>query len=382
MSTLTDSACLKFTADAKDLAEAVSLAGTVAPAKSTRAVLQNLLLHGHDGVLEITGSDLEVSVRVRTDRVALASDGRMLVNAARLQQILRELSGERVTLAADERGGCSVATGDARFQILGEDPQDFPELADWPAEGGFRLPAGDLVDMIRRTQFAAHAEKTRYAMNGLLVDIKGSRLHVVATDGKRLALAERALAFEVEQPLHVVVPTRAMSLLQRLLAGAGGEVEVAVEPSLIHFRTASALVSARLIQGHFPPYEDVLPKGHDKHLRLASDAFHAALRRAALLGTKDSLAVRFKFGREGLELTSRVPEVGESRVTFPVDFPYGDLEVGFNPTYFSDVLKVIDGAELHLELKDGRSAAIVRELGEDGPSPGFVYLVMPLSLAS
>jgi DNA polymerase-3 subunit beta len=373
-----ETTCLKFTGDAKELADSVGVAASVAPAKSTRPVLQNLLLEAHDGVLDVTGSDLEVSIRVRIERVEIGQDGRLLVNAGRFLQILRELAGDRVEIEADGRSGCTIRTGDARFQVMGEDPEDYPEQPAWPEEGAFRLPAGELVDMVGRTHFAAHPEKTRYAMNGLLLDLKGQRVHLVATDGKRLSMCERPLDFEVKQPIHVVIPTKGMTLLQRVVRSGEEHVEVSVSDSQVYLRTASALVSARLVEGHFPPYEDVLPRDHDKKLTVPRESFLSALRRASLLGTKDSQAVRFAFGREGLELTARVPEVGESRVQFPLDYPYDALEIGFNPGYFADLLKVLDSTEFTLELKDNKSAAVMREESEGGRL--FVYLVMPLNL--
>ena len=198
-------------------------------------------------------------------------------------------------------------------------------------------------------------------------------------------MVERPLTGEVgskpvKAPVFVVVPTKGMTLLQRVVAAGEESVEVAVESSQVVFRTANATVLARLIEGHFPPYEDVLPKAHDKKLQVNREAFLGALRRAALLATKDSQAVRFAFGREGLELTARVPEVGESRVAFPLDYPFDALETAFNPQFFADVLRVLGGAEFNLHLKDARSAAVVRE---DDPAGGtFVYLVMPLSLGA
>lgn len=386
MATMTaEKTCLKVRGDAKDLAEAVAIAASVAPSKSPRPVLQNLLLDARDGVLEVTGSDLDVSVRVRIERVEVGQDGRMLVNAARFQQILRELVGEQVDIEADERAGCVIRTADSRFHVMGEEAEEFPELPAWKSDGAISLKAAELVEAIRRTHFAAHAEKTRYAMNGVLVDLQGSRLRLVATDGKRLSMVERPLTGEVgskpvKAPVFVVVPTKGMTLLQRVVAAGEESVEVAVESSQVVFRTANATVLARLIEGHFPPYEDVLPKAHDKKLQVNREAFLGALRRAALLATKDSQAVRFAFGREGLELTARVPEVGESRVAFPLDYPFDALETAFNPQFFADVLRVLGGAEFNLHLKDARSAAVVRE---DDPAGGtFVYLVMPLSLGA
>ena len=370
--------CLRFRGDAKELAEGIGLAASVAPAKSTRPVLQNVLLHGHEGVLEATGTDMEVAIRVRMEQVEILQDGKVLLNANRIQQIVRELSGEQIELTSDDRGSCTITTGDARFTIMGEEPENFPEFETWPSEGSVFLRAPELVEMIRRTHFATHPEKTRYAMNGILLDLKDKRMHLVATDGKRLAVCQRELAFEVEKPTHVVVPTKGMTLLQRVIDPREETVEIVVKDAQVHVRTARAVISARLVQGHFPPYEEVLPKDHDKLLKLPREAFLSALRRASLLTTKDSQAVRFGFSREGLELTARVPEVGESRVHFPLDFPYETLDIGFNPAYFTDALKVLDKAEFNLEVKDTRSAAVIREEEPDGIS--LIYLVMPLNL--
>jgi DNA polymerase III subunit beta len=379
MSVMVEKSCLKVRGDAKELAEAIGLAASVAPAKSPRPVLQNLLLDAHDGVLEVTGTDLDVAIRVRIERVDVASDGRVLVNAARFQQILRELVGDQVEIETDERAGCIISTGDSRFHVMGEEPEDFPELAAWKGDNAFQLPAAQLCEMIRRTHFAAHPEKTRYAMNGILIDLKESRLRLVATDGKRLSMCERPIP-PVKAPIFVVVPTKGMTLLQRVVGSAEEHVEVSVEPAQVQFRTAHATVMARLIEGHFPPYEDVLPKNHDKKLTLPREGFLSALRRAALLATKDSQAVRFRFAREGLELTARVPEVGESRVQFPLDYPFDELQIGFNPGFFADVLKVIGTTEFTLQLKDTRSAAVIAEQDKDGGA--FVYLVMPLNLGA
>lgn len=379
-STSSGRSCLKVRGDARELADAIGLAASVAPAKSPRPVLQNLLLEAREGVLHVTGSDLDIAIRVAVERVDVAAEGSVLVNAARLQQILRELAGEEVTIETDARQGCILSTGDARFHVMGEETTDYPELPTWSGEGGVPLKARELAAMIRRTHFAAHPEKTRYAMNGTLIDLRDQRLRLVATDGKRLAMCERPVEAKVKAPVFVVVPTKAMTLLQRVIGEGDESLELRVESSQVHVRTRAAAISARLVEGHFPPYEDVLPPEHDHKVKVARDAFALALRRAALLGTKDSQAVRFQFAREGLTLTSRVPEVGEARIQFPLDFPWEPLAVGFNPQFFSDVLKVIERPELDLEIKNAESAAVIREREESGAV--FIYLVMPLDLSS
>jgi DNA polymerase-3 subunit beta len=387
-------AAFKIVCDVRELLEAVSTVASIVPAKGPKPVLSNILLKTHEGVLEVLGTDLELSLRLKVERVEVVRDGSVLVNAARMLQILREFQGERVELEADERSGCILKTPDARYHVLGDDPQDYPELprSDFvgaqdsaPAADPVVLRSQDLVQMVSRTHFAAAVEKTRYAMNGILLDLKDKRLRLVATDGKRLALAERTLETAVAKPVFAVVPTKGLTLVRSLLAAGEETVSLRFEESQVFLKTSKAVLSARLVEGHFPPYEDVLPKVLDKKLDLNREGFQAALRRASLLTTRESQAVRFHFSREGLDLTARVPEVGESRVRFGLDYPYEKLEIGFNPQFLQDVLKVLEKDHFRIELKDHQSAALVKELqaidGSLKEVPGFLYVIMPINLA-
>lgn len=377
-------AAFKIVCDVRELLDAVATCASIVPAKGPKPFLSNLLLRTHDGALEVFGTDLEISLRLRVERVEVVRDGTVLMNAARALSILREFQGERVELEADERSGCVLKTPDARYHVLGDDPQDYPELPKLDFEGSVTLKAQDLVQMVGRTHFAAATEKTRYAMNGILLDLKEKRLRLVATDGKRLALAERTLDEAVAKPVFAVVPTKGLTLLRNLLAQGEDTVQLRFEESQVFLKTTRAVLSARLVEGHFPPYEDVLPKALEKKLDVDREAFQSALRRAALLTTRESQAVRFQFTREGLELTARVPEVGESRVRFGIDYPFEKLEIGFNPQFLQDALKVLESRTVRFELRDGQSAALVKELQvtDAGPAevPGFLYVIMPINL--
>jgi DNA polymerase-3 subunit beta len=374
----------KIVCDVRELLDAVTSCAAIAPAKGPKPFLSNLLLRTNEGALEVFGTDLEISLRLRVERVEVVRDGTVLVNAARALSILREFQGERVELEADERSGCVLKTPDARYHVLGDDPHDYPELPKLDFEGSVHLKAQDLVQMVGRTHFAAAVEKTRYAMNGILLDLKEKRLRLVATDGKRLALAERTLETAIQKPVFAVVPTKGLTLLRNLLAQGEETVALRFEESQVFLKTSRAVLSARLVEGHFPPYEDVLPKSLEKKLDVDREAFQSALRRASLLTTRESQAVRFAFSREGLELTARVPEIGESRVRFAIDYPFEALEVGFNPQFLQDVLKVLESRTVRFELRDGQSAALVKELETTDSGvqevAGFLYVIMPINL--
>lgn len=396
MATTAEQTALKIACDARELGEAVAAAASVAPTKAPRPIIQNVLISAKDGALEVMATDLEVSLRILVERAEVLSEGRVLVPAARAMQILRELEGERLEVEADERSGCVFKTPESRFHVLGDHPEDFPEIAEFPLDAGasakgetsITLKSADLVDMVRRTHFAAATEKTRYAINGILIDAQESRIRLVATDGKRLALAERAIVStetgkKKSPTFFVVVPTKGLTLVQRLLAQGEETVRLRVVENELQVRTLRATIAARLVEGHFPPYEEVLPRALEKKLELPREPFQGALRRTALLTTRESSAVRFKFTREGLEMTARVPEVGESRVRFALDFPYQDLEIGFNPQFLQDALKVVEGSSFRLELKSADTAALLREheTVTSEAARGFLYVVMPINLA-
>src|SRR5579871_2497081 len=207
----------KIVCDARELLDAVANVASVVPGKGPKPVLANLLLQTRDGTLEVLGTDLEVALRLVVEKVDVVREGSVLVNAARALQILREFQGERVELVADEKSGCVLKTSDATYHILGDDVADYPELPRFDQEGTIKLAGPALGEMIARTHFAAAIDKTRYAMNGILIDLKDKRFRLVATDGKRLALAEKTLDASVGKPVCAVVPTKGLILLKNLL---------------------------------------------------------------------------------------------------------------------------------------------------------------------
>jgi len=365
---------MKLTCDARELSEAVSIAATVVPSRSSKPVLMNVALVAKDGQLEVLGTDLEVSLRIHVRRVEVESDGAVLINASRASQILKELSAERVELSADEHSGCVIKTAGSRFHVYGEDFGEYPAVASFGDESAaFAFPTKDFREMVTKTSFAAHVEKTRYAMNGILVQRNDADLVFVATDGKRLAMMKRPISTGAE-PHSAVVPTKAMNTVTRLLSQDEATVLMRFEDSQVLFKSNDAEVFARLVEGHYPPYEQVIPKELSKTLDLDREEFSRALRKASLLTTRDSQSVRFFFHDDGLDLSARVVDVGESRVHVDLPYAYEELSIGFNPQYIIDALKVIESQRFSLKLSTTKGAALIEEEG------GLTYVVMPINL--
>ena len=365
---------MKVICDRGALVESLGLVGGVVVSRTPKPVLTCVKLTAGDDGLVLEATDTEVSVRLSTPRVEVAEPGSALIPADKLQQIVRESIDATLTLST-EQDVAHITGGDSKFKIFGHPPTDFPATTEFKSEPDFTINAGDLHRLIAQTLFATARENSRYAINGVLVERTNNKLAVVATDGHRLALAKGSCKSTNDQTRSAIVPTKALNLLLRLFDDAEQSVEVKVEDNQILFKTDAAVLVSNLVEGNFPPYSDVIPKDGDRKATLATDLFISAVRRAALLTNEESKGVRMAFGEDGLTLSSRAPEMGEAEIH--VDLPEyqgEDIEIGFNPAYLLDALKVIDDSQVQLELKGPNKPGVMRT------GPNFLYVVMPVNL--
>ena len=240
-------------------------------------------------------------------------------------------------------------------------PADFPATPAFDGEPDFSISAADLHRLIAQTLFATARENSRYAINGVLIERTGNKLAVVATDGHRLALAKGTCQANDDETRSCIVPVKALNLLLRLFDDAEQTVQVKVSDNQALFKTDDAVLVTNLVEGNFPPYNDVIPKDGDKKATLPTDQFISAIRRTALLTNEESKGVRMSFAEGGLTLSSRAPEMGEAEVTVELAEYTGEaVEIGFNPAYLIDALKVVDDSQVVLDLKSPNKPGVMR----------------------
>jgi DNA polymerase-3 subunit beta len=270
-----------------------------------------------------------------------------------------------------------VRGADSHYKIFGYPPADMPPIKPFEGEADFQINAGALDDLVTKTLFATARENSRYAINGVLMERDGKKLVMVATDGRRLAQARGSVSSGGSDAAssNVIVPTKALNLLTRLLDDPAENVKVRVTENQVLIGTESATLTSHLVEGNFPPYKDVIPKDHDRKAVFATEALASGVRRAALLTNEESKGVRLAFNEQQLVLSSRAPEMGEAEVNVPVESFAGEpLEIGFNPQFITDVLKVLDADQVTMELKASNKPGTLRVGNE------FLYVVMPISL--
>jgi DNA polymerase-3 subunit beta len=348
------------------------LAGSVVQQRPTRPILADVLICAEGGSVKIEATDLEIGMCLDVPGCEIMDEGRVAVPQARVASILRETTDETVEIRSED-GHCVITASDSEFRLPTEVTEDFPELPTFDNEKAYEFDRKDFVEMVTKTAFAAHKGKHRYALNGVLVVIKPSKVEMVATDGRRLAHIERKTKNRAGSDEAVIVPTKALEEVIKVLGDDDEKIRVNVNENQLVAKTLRALISTRLVEGHFPPYESVIPKDHDKKVELNRERFHSAVRRAALLTSQESSSVTLAFTKGSLEVKSSAPDTGEARVKLPVEYTGGSIEMSFNPEFLTEFLRVLEDESVRMEFRDPSSAGLFRS-GKD-----FLYVVMPVS---
>ena len=370
---------IKAICDRDALVEAMGLITGVVAGRTPTPALQCVRLSGEDGRLTLAATDGEVSLTLSIDRVDLEDGGEVLVPADKFSQIARSCNEATLTIVGDG-DSLHVRSSDSRFKVFGFPVSEAPEILVFDdVEPDFTVDGSTFRGLMERTVFAAATDHSRYAINGVHLDLQGSQIRLVATNGHRLALSMGPCDSNCEKT-DCIVPTKAMTLLKRLLHDNGGSVSVKIDNGRIIFHVdngagCTSTLTSNLVEGTFPPFEDVIPKDLDRKAVVNKEALHRAVRRAHLMTNEESRGVRLVFDGNCLKITSRAPETGEAEIEVPIESFSGDaLEIAFNPVYIMDALKVVEGDDVTIELKKSEKPGLIRS-GTD-----FVYIIMPVSL--
>ena len=356
------------------LLEALNLVAGVIPSRTPKPILQCLHIATEDEAVRISATDLEVGITCLVSQVEIASHGNIVVPADKLSSIVRESFDDVIALEASESAVYLVGS-DSKFTIYSHDPDQYPVVPGFEGDADIEVKLDKLQDGIEQTVFAAAKESTRYALNGILWEVSGKKLLLIATDGRRLAKAAVSLDKGGKLPEgRIIVPAKTMNLLDKIPVRDGGSVSVRFVNNQIVLGCETVVISSNLVEGNFPKYEDIIPKDYEKKLTLSTDAVLSAVRRAALLANEDSKGIKLALDKGSLIFTSRAPETGDAQIDMGVDYTAEPMEIGFNPQFLIDVLRVIkeDSFELHLGQSD--RPGLIKS------GSNFLYIVMPVNL--
>jgi DNA polymerase-3 subunit beta len=369
---------MKISCDRELLLQAFQTVASVAPSRSPKPILQNVKLEAVEQGVILSATDLEVGIRYFVDGVDVQSQGVAIFSVTRFGSILRESTDATLHLESDGQG-TTIRGERSQFRLSAEDPAEFPQVAAFEEKDFHEVPARLLRELIRRTVFATDNESSRYALGGVKLEFSESELIAIGTDGRRLAkmagpISTTGTAIDAAQTM--IIPTRAMQLIERAVAPTDAEVQVALKGNEILVHTSKVTISARLLEGRFPDWKKVFPEqgGTGVKLDLAVGGTYAAVRQAAIVTSEESRGVDFAFGDGMLVLSGKAAEVGQSRVELPISYEGEQLTVTLDPRFIVDFLKVLDGEKTFtFEVQDAESAAVC------STDDGYGYVIMPLA---
>lgn len=366
---------MKFTVSREDFLKPLQLVVGVVERRQTLPILSNVLIQLADGRLSLTGTDLEVEIVGRLSLDTPAENGEITVPARKLMDICRSLpDGADITLS-EEEGRVLVTSGRSRFTLSSLPANEFPSVDDGPGKREFSINQSELKQLIGHTAFAMAQQDVRYYLNGMLMEVGEHRVRVVATDGHRLAMMDVDVPSLDGELTQAILPRKGVVELSRLLADEG-EVSVVLGNNHIRVATDEFRFTSKLVDGAYPDYDRVLPKGGDKQLVGSRDGLRSAFSRTAILSNEKYRGVRLLLSQGLLTLVANNPEQEEAQEDVTVDYSGDELEVGFNVSYIIDVLNVLSGDEARFTLSDANSSALI----EDPANENAVYVVMPMRL--
>lgn len=368
---------MEFTVKQPALQKELEVLQGVVERKNTVPILGNVLLLADDEGLELLATDLEVSVRSRTE-AAVKSPGGISVSARKLYEIIRLLPDNNVTVKDDGQSWVTITCGKSRFRIMGLPKDDFPTLPSSGKTTQVKIPGALLRKMIEKVIFAVTPDDSRFALNGALMILGTKAIALVASDGFRLAHVTEDLDKGPAEEERILVPRKALSEIARITSSSDQDVFYCRKDNHLFFHIGRTHLSSRLLEGTFPNFEKVIPRGNDKAVEFESAVLSTGLNRVSVLANEKSRAVKLSLKSGKAEVSSRNPEMGEANEVLATDYSGEDVEIGFNAKYLLDFLAVVGTEKVRIELKDEVSQGVLKPGGE--AKGEYTYVIMPMRI--
>jgi DNA polymerase-3 subunit beta len=377
---------MNFEIAKKEFITGLGLMQGVAGRKTTLPILSHILLEWDKNALLLTGTDLETGIREEI-MVKTYQKGSASVSAKKLYEIVRELPEETIHIQKKDNQWITIQCGKSVFNLAGLDPEEFPTLPVYQEENFSNVSTRLFREMIEKTSFAASNEESRYHLNGiLLAQIKQSgkeTLRMVATDGHRLSLLDREnQKIRGIDEKGMIIPKKGVLEVKKIIGDRDGEEEMGIYFNTTHgfFKTGKSLTAIRLIDGEFPEYEQVIPKGNDQKIVMIKDRIVSSLKRVSTMASERMEGVKFSIKKNSMEMSSTHQDFGDAQEEVEVAYEGPPLQVGFNARYLIEAFNVIDSEKVLMELKDEGSPGIIKPLSATPGLSNQICIIMPMRL--
>jgi DNA polymerase-3 subunit beta len=371
---------MKFIIATQELNYLINKCLNVVAAKATIPILSNLLIEAVNDELIITATDLTVGIRCFTEAKILR-EGATTLPAKRLAQLVRELTAVNAEISTNENEVTEIVANSSRFKLNGMNKNEFPLLPNMSGATSIVMKQSELKDMLYRTSFAVSREDNRYVLTGVYMNISGGEAIFNGTDGKRLARTRMPVSVENGFSGNYIMPLKAVEEIQKNLSNEG-DATLYLMHDKIAVETGNTTIITKLLSGDYPDVNRVIPEQCGTTVSLHRDELMTLLRQVSLFTDDSHHSVRFTFGDGELKLTANTMEIGEGRVSMPVNYHGQKLEIAFNPNFFLDILRHSTEETVTMGVTDAFNPGLITDAGStaSGAAPRSLFVLMPLRL--
>lgn len=368
---------MKFECNSQDLQKSIAIVEKAISSRSSLPVLENLYVEIKEGQLKLRGNDLEIGIENVIPIQNVEKEGAILVKAKTLSSIVSKLDNQTISIEVDEKGMFVLRGKKVDLDILGSHTNDYPVFPSVEKGVSLTLTADDLKDMIRHTIFSVSHDETKQFLNGILVKNIQDKLVFVATDGFRLAKKQMVIA-PLEKEFSVIVPFKAVNELYRILQNVSNDttVELNLSENQVAFRMNDFLLISRVIMGHFPDYNQVIPQSSQHEYLVSRKELLSACERASVIAASSSNIVRLSFTKDTLTILANTPGLGDFKEDVEISCEKGEepRKIAFNNRLVLDVIKNLEGEKVTFSFNNELSPCKVEEASNED----FVYIIMPI----
>lgn len=366
---------MKFIVNRDKLLQPLQLACGVVERRQTAPILSNLLIQAEDDRLTLTGSDEEVEITVTVDGISIETGGDITVPARKLMDICKSLPDGADMIANLDGTRVQVDSGRFSSHLATLPSAEFPNIETGAAAVAVPLSSTQLSQLLQRTSFAMAQQDVRYFFNGILFEIAGQMVRLVATNGQRLATSY----INTDQDLgnhQFIVPRKAVAELARLLTGSESEISLNFTQNHMTLELPGTRLVTKLIDATYPDYSRAIPQGGDKTVLADRQLLKEALSRTAILSNELYRNVRLIVMSGKLDMHANNPQQEEAEESLAVDYDGAELEIGFNVSYLIEALSAMSGSQVRMTLSDATSACVLEDVDEQES----LFVISPMML--
>ena len=366
---------MKFSINKEDILRELQLLQGIVEKRNTMPILANILVNVTESEVELIGTDLEVGLKTHFP-AQIDGTGSITISGKKVFEIVRSLAEEQQVVFNEEKDlMMEITSGESEFKVLCLPKEDYPPVPEPKFEKNIVLPLERFKEMIDRVYYAITQEQ-RYYLNGALMLLKEGKMELVSTDGHRLAYTSLPVeGLKLEKEIKVIVSKKTLNELRKF---EDETVEFDLDENNLFFRVRNRTLISRIIEGKFPNYEAVIPKGNPNTLEISREKITDAIRRVSLLSTERSRGIQFNVETDLIKLYSSNPEIGEARDKVIVEYKGNEIEIGFNSQYLLDFLTASKAKKIQFELKDENSAVLLKPATDDDIQ--YLYVLMPMKI--